>query len=557
MPTSRLVLLAGLTLLARGASPLPAQAPPSPTESFSERVEVNVVDVDVYVVDKHGNPVSDLKREEFEVFEDGKPVPVVNFYAVSGKPATPPAATPVPPPRPQAAPEPPAAPAPSAESQQLHLVVYVDNLNLTPFHRNRVLRQLRGFLNGRLGPEDQVMLVTYDRALHVRHPFVPVAKALETDLSAIEKMPGNGVQLASERRQIFQLLQEEHDVPCDAKARQVTAYVESRYNETAVRLNALRALISSLAGLPGRKAVLYVSDDLAFQPGDEAVQLLQEVCSAKVDRPRDIVGILRRLTTDANARRVTFYTLEAAGVPPPPSSSVESAGATLASSFEFFERSNRQDGLFNLASETGGRAILQANDVAAPLAQVAEDLRSYYSLGYTPGHQGDGRVHSIKVEVKRRGVTARYSQTYRDQPAAERREDRLMAALLHGTGTNPLGAILEMGAPAPGAKKTFIVPVKLKLPLGHLVFLPEAGFSAAHLNIQVVARDDEGRTTPVRQVMVPIRLPASKVEDARGQLYVYEFKIEFEKGGHTVAVGIEDTAAASTSMLNGRVEVKG
>jgi VWFA-related protein len=521
-------------------------------------VDVNVVDVDVYVVDKAGNPVSDLKQDEFEVFEDGKPVPVVNFYAVSGKPAKP--APPAAPPAPEAVPEtlaPAPPPASSGESQQLHLVVYVDNWSLTPFHRNRVLRQLRSFLAEKLGPEDQVMLVTYDRALHVRHPFTPVAKSLEADLSAIEKMPGNGIQLVSERRQIFQLLQEEHDVPCDAKARLVSAYVENRYNETAVRLNALRALISSLAGLPGRKAVLYVSDEIAFQPGDEAGQLLQEVCATKVDRTRDISGALRRLTVDANARRVTFYTLEAAGVPPPPSSSVESAGATMASSLEFFERSNRQDGLFALAAETGGRAILQANDVRAPLARVAEDLKSYYSLGYSPAHQGDGRVHSIQVKVKRPGVTVRHRQTYRDQPPAERREDRLMAALLHGTGENPLGAVLEVGTPAAGEKKTFLVPVRVKLPLGNLVFLPAAGFSEAHVQILVVARDDAGRTTPVRQVRVPIRLPQAKVDGAKGQLYVYELKLQLEKGGHTLAVGIEDTAGASTSMLNGRVEVKG
>jgi len=556
MPTSRLVLLASLALLARGASPLPAQTPPSPTDSFSERVDVNVVDVDVYVVDKAGNPVLDLKKDDFQLFEDGKAVPVVNFYAISGKPAreTPPAAAPHSAEAPQPAPE---SPVPSTESQQLHLVVYVDNWSLTPFHRNRVLRQLRSFLAEKLGPEDQVMLVTYDRALHIRHPFASAAKSLETDLAAIEKMSGNGVRLASERRQIFQLLQEEPQVPCEAKERQVTAYVESRYNETAVRLNALRALISSLAGLPGRKALLYVSDALALQPGDEAIQLLQEVCAIKADRTRDLSGALRRLTSDANARRVTFYTLEAAGSPPLPSSSVERAGAAMASSLEFFERSNHQDGLFNLASETGGRAILQANDVRASLARVAEDLKSYYSLGYTPGHQGDGRVHSIQVKVNRPGVTVRHRQTYRDQPPGERQEDRLMAALLHGTGENPLGATLEMGVPAPGAKKTFLVPVKVKIPLEQLVFLPEAGFSTAHVAILVVARDDEGRTTPVRRVMVPIRLPQTKLDGARGQLYVYELKIELAKGGHTVAVGIEDTAAASTSMLNGRVEVKG
>jgi VWFA-related protein len=560
MSASRRFLLAGLALLASGTSPLPAQTSTSPGEPFSERVEVNVVDVDVYVTDRNGNPVQGLKKEDFQVFEDGRAVPVVNFYAESGKASPRPASPPAPA---AAAPPPPAAeppPSPTPESQRLHLAVYVDNWSLTPFHRNRVLRQLRAFLRDRLGPDDQVMLVTYDRALHVRHPFAAAAQAVEADLAALEKLPGNGIQRASERRQIFQLLQEEHDIPCDQKERLVDAYVKSRYNDEAVRVNALRALVASLAGIEGRKALLYVSDALALWPGAEASDLLQEVCDITPDRSRNLSGPLRRLTVDANARRVTLYTLEAVGAPPPPSSSIESAGGVLPSSLEFFERSNNQDGLHNLASETGGRAILQTNDLAAPLAKVAQDLRSYYSLGYTPGHQGDNREHAIQVKVKRpdlSGITVRHRQTYRDQPAAERLEERLMASLLHGLGDNPLGAALEIGAPALGEKQTYTVPVKVKLPLEHLVFLPQTGFAEARLRVLVVARDDQGRTTPIRRLTVPIRIPQARLDAAKGQLYVYELKLQLEKGGHTVAVGIEDEAAASTSLVNGRVEVKG
>ena len=59
---------------------------------------------------------------------------------------------------------------PIPEDQVLHLVVYVDNYNLRPFDRNQVFTRLREFLR-RLSPQDRVMLVSYDRSLHVRHRF--------------------------------------------------------------------------------------------------------------------------------------------------------------------------------------------------------------------------------------------------------------------------------------------------------------------------------------------------------------------------------------------------
>ena len=95
---------------------------------------------------------------------------------------------PPPPPRPhpRRPPEPAAPPPPSAESQRLHLVVYVDNWNLTPVHRNRVLRQLRSFLTDRLGPEDQVMLVTYGGQLYVYEFKIELEKGGHTVAVGIE-----------------------------------------------------------------------------------------------------------------------------------------------------------------------------------------------------------------------------------------------------------------------------------------------------------------------------------------------------------------------------------
>src|SRR5947209_14433477 len=141
---------------------------PKSPESFFESIDINVVNVEVYVTDKHGRPVPGLTRSDFELREDGKPVELTNFYAgeTPGGPGT--AAAP-----PAAAPAGPAAAAPAAEAppgvapgvpdeQRLNLAVFVDNLNLTPGARNRVLGSLKRFFGSRLSPHDRVVLASYD-----------------------------------------------------------------------------------------------------------------------------------------------------------------------------------------------------------------------------------------------------------------------------------------------------------------------------------------------------------------------------------------------------------
>ena len=63
-----------------------AAAQEAPSTDFYETVEVNVVNVEVYVTDKKGNPVTGLTRDDFEILEDGEPIEISNFYAGQGQP---------------------------------------------------------------------------------------------------------------------------------------------------------------------------------------------------------------------------------------------------------------------------------------------------------------------------------------------------------------------------------------------------------------------------------------------------------------------------------------
>ena len=176
------------------ASALSAQAPPS-QEGFGENVEVNVVNVDVFVTDKDGNPVPGLEKSDFEIREDGKKVEITNFEAVDRGAAPGPGQSPGGPPG-TAAPDPQmpsrSLTAGTAPADALQLVVYVDNFNIRPAHRARVLQQLRDFLTRELHPSDRVMLVTYDLGLQVRLPFTADRTALGRALDGAERLAANG-----------------------------------------------------------------------------------------------------------------------------------------------------------------------------------------------------------------------------------------------------------------------------------------------------------------------------------------------------------------------------
>ncbi|HVG06685.1 MAG TPA: VWA domain-containing protein, partial [Thermoanaerobaculia bacterium] len=529
----RLALLAGLAACA-----VLEAAPPQ----FGELIEVNVVNVDVLVTDRDGRPVNDLRREDFEVLEDGKRVEVTNFRALTGGAM---ASAPVPPLQIPSASSRPADPAPQLPAEErLHLIVYVDNFNLEPAHRSRILQQLRGFIED-LSPEDRVMLVTNDLGLTVRLPFSGDRAAMETVLAEIATLPTQGQESANERRQVLTRVLAIREAvrriegPCSRTiVTPIVSYAETTRQEVLRSINAMTVLVNSLSGVPGRKALLLVSDGLPVTPGEEAYQLMAEICGggtasgvADVADP-DLIGLdqyngreamldaqrystvneFNKLAAHANANRVTLYTLQASGLAAPAGASAvwDQNEVMLAQlpNIHSVAATNLQNSLTLLASETGGRAILNANDVTADLRRMQQDLESYYSIGYTPLHSGDAREHRIEVRVKRPGLKARYRKSYRDKPAIELAVDRTLAAVYHGFEENPLDVTLEVGTQRPAEGESVAIPIKLRIPLFKLGIFPQPDQTfRGRLRLLVSTRDGKGGISPIRQVEVPLQIP--------------------------------------------------
>jgi hypothetical protein len=145
--------------------------------------------------------------------------------------------------------------------------------------------------------------------------------------------------------------------------------------------------------------------------------------------------------------------------------------------------------------------------------------------------------------------------SYRDKPAMEKAVDRTLAALLYGVEDNPLQIGVEVGEQVPGPSGTVAVPIRLRIPLHKLAILNQDETYQGSLRLMVATRGEDGRSSPVRQVAVPVKIPRKDVLNALGQFYVYTLTLQLPPGTHRVAVGVRDEIAATTSYLSQSVTV--
>jgi VWFA-related protein len=272
MRTSTALYLASLLAL----TALPALSAPQAGEddlTFFETVDVNVVNIEVVVVGPGGAPVRGLTRDDFELFEDGRSVEIGNFYSVDAPP--PPALDPTAPLATQGRVEP--------AEQQLHLGIFIDGLSLQPAQRRRVLDSIQEFFNYQAARPTSLTLAGFDGNLSVESMPRFNPDELSSHLEALKSTAARGALRELDRRTLLRDLNEANVTlgesggvvddfrgPAEA-SRLLTAveiYAEQRYEEARLSAAALKSIVEALAGLPGRKALLYVSGGLSRNPGE-------------------------------------------------------------------------------------------------------------------------------------------------------------------------------------------------------------------------------------------------------------------------------------------------
>ena len=552
--------LTSLSVLACVAAALSGQQA-APSRSFDEELSVEVINVEVHVTDRKGRPVMGLAREDFRLLEDGDPVEITYFSEVG-------ADSPSPPPDAPAASAGPAAEVAAAREPR-NLVIYLDDANLSPAGRRRVLADLRQALAaGGIGA-DRWMLVVRDGGLQIVQPLTEDREEVLAAVAALPDRATGGMWLTAERlgalrdiKEIYLKYEGPFCVsPCDcgwqemeARARQ---YGEALAAQMAGAADALSQLASALSGVDGRKIVLYAADGLEQRPGLDLFQYVAELCPlyerelAGNYLANDQASLLNRLTAHANANGVTFHTLEGSGLQTEADISEMSMKFAVSSLVRQVATANRQSPLFALAADTGGRAALNTNSFDAAIQAIGADFETYYSLGFTSRHRGDGRLHRIEVEVPgRRGLQVRHRSYYRDKELETRLAERVWSALLLGTGANAFGAELEIGEPRLHGNGCCTVPVGIRLPLDRVGLGKGAG---GRFYVVLTGRTATGKTLPIKGREVVVEGRTGEEAPASRTLVV---EVDLAPGRYEIAAGLLDYQGGGEAYLRTHIEVE-
>jgi VWFA-related protein len=545
-----------LALLFLSSAALAQQTAPG----FHEEVEVRVMDLDVVVTDRAGRPVSDLKREDFTVRVGGKVVPIDYFARIEeGVIHSPDLAT--------ASPDQVVTAYPQADEAYVprHFLIYVDVGHLDPNGRRRGSEALSDLVT-RMGPTDSARIVVFDRR---SKPVTEWTSSKEELLSAIDRAEklGTGMsRLMAEQQTLHEIDYPAAIVPTQAQEFRESAaarFAEQERAEIRAMLSDLRAELPTFATLVGRKAFVFLSGGFELRPG-QAMAAYAASRPAGLNQPRnpralrpsfitprsvpDLSKELQDVVKAANALEITFYTLDARGlvVEGPTAGNDE----LLESRLGFTALAGSQDGMMALARETGGLALLNANDLRPGLERVYQDSAVYYSLGVTLSKIASG-YQSVRVDVDRRGVTARARQGYAVRTPEERSRDAVLAALKTNIGYSEIPLTLRT-EPASRDGGHFLLPISVTLPASALTFVPEGNVKRATADVSIGAMDDSGRVSDVVRQEAAFTIP----QGVETTSLDFTTKLYTRKGNQRIAVNLRDRVSGKMGTAKADVRIE-
>jgi VWFA-related protein len=545
-------LIAGVGLVALAQEDKPA-ADKAPTRQigglhFLDVSEVSVVNVDVSVIDKKG-PVRGLTIADFEVMQDGKVQPLTNFVFYQRELAAL-APTPV------LATVPPAAPAPAPtpvrpvqHREPRFTVFYVDNENILPFNRNRVLTHLTEWVVGQLREPDQAMVASYQRSLKILQPFTSDPVEISDALRRTRKFTGGATDPINTRRQVEEYI-DQHKDDSDRDTAKTNAIDQSKMfareqrNNLTFTVGALRELIAMMSGLPGKRSLIYISDGLPLNPGQELFYEIQDTFQdpgvITQANEFDSTDLFRGLVASAASAGVTLYAIDSRGLES--GTGIEAENRAPRSSIgAAIGMSNYQSSLLYFTEATGGFAVLNANDPTKGLERIADQTETYYSLGYRYLPSGKDIYHRLSVKVKGRSdVTLNYRKSFIEKSLPTRTGDRVMSGLAFELADNPLGIEISTGEPAPASNERYTLPVEIRVPIAKIALVPDGDELVGALMAYYAARDDEGKQSDLQRTEHPLRIPAAQYDTSKKEAFVITAQLLLEPGRYVISVGVRD-----------------
>jgi len=561
---------------------------PSPTPSNEDepivKISTDLIQIDVTVMDKNGKVVTDLTPDDFELFENGEKQQISNFSFITrlaggatvdgGVTAQGAAAT---------------APGPVRLKRgdvRRTIAFVIDDLNLSFASVYYTRKALKKFVDEQMQPDDMVAVIrtggsvgtlqqfTSDKRLlysaiekirwnPLGGSFDSLASVSQNDTDVSERFTNESTQVASGMPKKYTLVHphenvDEVQVATKKAAKNAVSQEDSFYAQTS--LGAIKYIISGMTKLPGRKALMLFSDGLSVG------NITDKAGTATV------LSYLQEVVDVANRSSVVVYTFDTKGLR---SMSISASDST----YEIIDghRSQKekertkdfkdsQDGLVYFAQQTGGKALLNSDNLNGGIQRALDEQAGYYLLGYVPDTEtfdpNKRRFNKFEVKVKRPGLKVSYrsgffSSNPGDGPKPQLTVERRMAEVLMSPFAES-DVMLNINAlyahdPVDGA----YVRSFLHIDARNLTFSDTAeGWKTASFDVVALMTGDNGVPVKDMESKYTIKTRGAAYESTLQNGFVYVLIMPVKNPGlYQYRVALRDTSSGKIGSASQIVEI--
>lgn len=565
-------LALGLCALAAAANAQQEQPPEQADEVL--RISTELVQTDVMVFDKQGHFVENLQRDQFELKIDGKLQPISFFERIKAGSINEDAQLAAA--RGEVRSNSTAQGTTAATSQATETVVpldrgrvvifYIDDLHLSTDSVKRVRDMLLRFIDEEMGQNDQAAITSASGQIGFLQQITGDKTALRAAAQRLaprsiltrdfERPPMSEQQALNIERYnqdvidyfVDKLLQDNPQLPRQAAIQAVhgraQTILEQTAGLTANTLLTLNNLIRSMAQVTGRKLLFFISDGFLID-----------------DQTSNVTSSLRRITDSAARTGVVIYSIDARGL----MSGVTDASA--AGDVDSTHRLTRQGGgeisatqmaLRSLAADTGGRALLNTNNLNAVASTALKETSIYYLLAWRPETEGqENKFRKIEVSVKGRPeLTVRVRKGFIEQdekPEVRRGATEATAEETQSSNERLLLKALQSRSPlatlptylfvnyAEDASAGSYITISVEPDSAALNFAATDGKPLALVDVGGLVFNDQGKVVSSFQTQLRITPPVRKEEARPKRGVVYSYQTKLRPGLYQVRVAARDS----------------
>jgi VWFA-related protein len=590
------------------------------------KVKTELMEVRAVVTDAKGRIIEDLKKEDFELLENDRPQEI-GFFSVSQVEAERSGQSSAVPGTKQQASEPAPAEAGAqdraaalqrargrlSESPVRTTLLYVDNLHLTFGSLNRVKEALRRFIKERLTEQDVVAVATSGQTLGAAQQFTRDRQILNYAIEQIRFAPGRhedafpptlAAGVVAERPDAMRLGVDimrrkwNIDKPCESLVRRAHVEALNILSEASFSrkntLSILKDFSEQMVGLPGKRMIVVFSDGFTLHDNDAGIHT--EQLQAAIDRAVrsgvviysiDAKGLQGLPTLDASkpwsmtdpglhpwvnptGTQPSAASTEAAGLgdedPENPDPRCLAPDPGLWTSFTSLSEREEQNGLYDMAEQTGGKMYADTNNLGDALGRAFDANRFYYVLSYyLPSGIEDRRFRGIKVRVRNhpeyiirtaKGFSVLDSKSTLEADAARTPQQRLIQAMRTPLPVTDLGvsAVADFLETETDDKQ---VSLTVYFDGDRFKYQEKDQRSAVELEIISAVYDSSGKQVDGISAHVEGKLTAERLAQAKTSGYRFARRLSLKSGVYQVRIGVREEGTDRMGTAAAWVEVPG